>query len=178
MKKNMSIIGLSVLFLLSIILIVGLYSENRSLKESLSKSKIEINQYAEIEERNEEKNLQEKIKFIETAFSDTLTYTNREYGLKNKKATQYFTSESNERIQGVGSDMNPSVKMESSNSKGNVYRDLNIENQFMYVTQVTYKVEENEAMILEHIYQFKILEKNKEYKIDHLEIIPKQPTIY
>lgn len=176
MNKNVGLIGLSILLLLSVVSVVGLYSENTELKEEVSA--LTTQQDSESEEVQEMPNLEEKVQFIQTAFNNMLNYTNEAYNERLEEAKNYFTAESTELLQGVGADEDPSIAIQSSTSNEQVYRSLQGDDQFIYVSEVSYQVEENDPVIIDYFYQFSLIERNNEYRIDHVEIIPKQPTIY
>ena len=176
MNKNVGLIGLSILLLLSVVSVVGLYSENTELKEEVSA--LTTQQDSESEEVQEVPNLEEKVQFIQTAFNNMLNYTNETYNERLEEAENYFTVESTELLQGVGTDEDPSIAIQSSTSNEQVYQSLQGDDQFIYVSEVSYQVEENDPVVIDYFYQFTLIERNNEYRIDNVEIIPKQPTVY
>jgi len=176
MSKNIGLIGLSILLLLSVVSLIGLYSENSELKEEIAVLTTE--QGNENEEIQDVTNLEEETRFIQTAFNNILNYTNETYNQRLSEAKNNFTAESYQLLQGVGNDENLSLSIQSATSNEQVYKSLQGNNQFIYVAEVSYQVEENEPVVFDYFYQFNLLERNNEYRIDNVEIIPKQPTIY
>jgi predicted DNA binding CopG/RHH family protein len=176
MNKNIGLIGLSILLLLSVVSLIGLYSENSELKEEITVLTTE--QGNENEEIQDVTNLEEETRFIQTAFNNILNYTNETYNQRLSEAKNHFSAESYQLLQGVGNDENLRLSIQSATSNEQVYKSLQGDNQFIYVAEVSYQVEENEPVVIDYFYQFNLLEKNNEYRIDNVEIIPKQPTIY
>lgn len=176
MSKNTGLIGLSILLLLSVVSIIGLYSENSELKEEITALTTE--QESEYQEVQDVSNLKDKAQFIQTAFNNMLNYTTETYNERLSKTENYFTVESHELLSGVGNNLEPSIGIQSSTSNEQVYQSLQGDNRFIYVAEISYQVEDNEPVVIEYLYQFNLLERNNEYRIDSVEIIPKQPTIY
>lgn len=179
MNKNAGIIGLSVVLLLSIVSIVGLVSENNTLKKEVAELNATIDDATNQDGDQEDAAIDNQKKaFIQAAFHTVLNYTNDNYTERLDEKQRYFTAESYALMQGVGNDQNPSVAIKSTTENERVYQSAEGDNQFIYAAEVHYQVVDNDPVIIEYLYQLDLLERNKDYRIDNIEVIAKQPTVY
>lgn len=176
MSKNIGLIGLSIFLLLSVASLVGLYSENSELKEEITV--LTTDQGNENGDIQDISNLEDEARFIQTAFNNILNYTNENYNERLSEAENHFSAESYQLLQGVGNDETPDIAIQSATSNEQVYKSLQGDKQYIYAAEVSYQVGENEPVLIDYLYQFNLLERNGDYRIDNVEILPKQPTFY
>lgn len=181
MKKTIALISLSVVLLLTIVSIIGLYQDNRSKDNEIETLKAEVQNQTEYVENQENVNhsttdVVDKVQFINQAFEGYLNYTSESYQTRFSDMRDHFSGETIEKLQGAGTGSTPEVSIESSTNEPLTYASPNTENSFVYVTEIHYQVEDNQPSVFNNIYLIELAEENGQYLITNVDVYSGNPT--
>lgn len=107
--------------------------------------------------------------FIQEAFDTLLNYDNETYEQRNEQVNDYFTVEALEAMIGY-EHIDPQVTFNSSTTNEKVYQSLQSDNGFIYITDISFQVEDNPTNPIKNIYEFELIENNNEYRIDNVQV--------
>lgn len=181
MKKNIALISLSIVLLLTIISIVGLFQDNKSKDNKIQILESEVQAQSEYVKEQDNvnhssTNVVDKVQFVNEAFSGYLNYTSETYQSRFNDMKDYFSTETIKKLQGAGTGSTPSISVESNTSSPLTYASPNTENSFVYVTEIEYQVEENEPSVFTNIYLVELTEDSGEYLITNVDVYSGNPT--
>lgn len=181
MKKTIALISLSIVLLLSIISIVGLYQDNKSKDDRIQTLESEIQEQSEYVEVQDNINhstteVVDKVQFVNEAFGSYLNYTSDTYQTRFNDMKAHFSGDTIKKLQGAGTGSTPNISIESKTTNPLTYASPNTENSFVYVTEIEYQVEDNEPSIFTNIYLVYLTEESGEYLITNVDVYSGNPT--
>lgn len=181
MKKTIALISLSVVLILSIFSIIGLYQDNKSKDDRIQTLESELqaqSEYVEVQDNVNHSTTEvvDKVQFVNEAFGGYLNYTSDTYQTRFNDMKDHFSAETIEKLQGAGTGSTPNISVESNTTSPLTYASPNTENSFVYVTEIEYQVEDNEPSIFTNIYLVDLTEDNGEYLITNVDVYSGNPT--
>ena len=180
MKTKIIIMVETVLLLLAIISIFGLYQDNQQKEANLQTNQEEI---AQLEDQlnvqntgNNTAHIAEKTKFVNSAFAYYLNYNTDNYQSRFEEMKNYFSPSVIEQLSGAGGSETPNISINSSTQNYKTYVNPLEENSFVFVTDIHYQVEDNEPTIFKNVYLIHLSEEKGQNLIDQVDVFSGTPT--
>lgn len=180
MKTKIIMMVESVLLLLAIISIYGLYQDNQQKEADIQTKQEEI---AQLEENlivqssgNNTADIAKKTKFVNSAFADYLNYNTDNYRSRFEDMENYFSPSTIEQLSGAGGTEAPTISINSSTQNYKTYVNPLEDNSFVFVTDIHYQVEDNEPTVFKNVYLIHLSEEKGQYLIDQVDVFSGTPT--
>lgn len=133
----------------------------------------EATQNEEVQAEEETNKNEEKIRFVTKSIDDLYNFDHTSYDVRNDKIQENFT---NERVNEITSleTLDSAIDFVSTVEITEVYQDIANENQFAVEGKMSFQVEDNEATIFRNILTLTIEERDGQYLISEMEMVPIQ----
>lgn len=181
MKKNIALVSLSIVLILTIVSIIGLFQDNRNKTTEILALQEEVQSQSAYVEDQENVNhsstdVVDKIQFVNEAFRSYLNYTSETYQSRFTDMRDHFSGSTIEKLQGAGEGSTPEVSVESSTNSPLTYASPDTENSFVYVTDIEYQIEDNTPSTFTNIYLIEIAEEDGSFLITNVDVYSGTPT--
>lgn len=167
MKKKYQV-AFSILFLSTSLVGCGDSNTDSANEASNNVEEITADETAEEANKNEE-----KIRFVTKSIDDLYNFDHTSYEVRNDKIQENFTIERINEITSMET-LDSAIDFVSTVEITEVYQDIANENQFAVEGKMSFQVEDNEATIFRNILTLTIEERDGQYLISEMEMIPIQ----
>ena len=133
----------------------------------------EVVQDEEIQTEKEANKNEEKIRFVTKSIDDLYNFDHTSYDVRNDKIQEIFTIERFNAITSLET-LDSAIDFVSTVEITEVYQDIANENQFAVEGKMSFQVEDNEATIFRNILTLTIEERDGQYLISEMEMVPIQ----
>lgn len=133
----------------------------------------EATQNEEVQAEEETNKNEEKIRFVTKSIDDLYNFDHTSYDVRNDKIQENFTIE---RVNAITSleTLDSAIDFVSTVEITEVYQDIANENKFAVEGKMSFQVEDNEATIFRNILTLTIEERDGQYLISEMEMVPIQ----
>lgn len=147
--------------------------ETEEIKEEVSKENVpEQGNKTEKTEDETTKN-EEKIRFVTNSINDLFNFDNTTYDERNEKIQENFTVERVNEITSMET-LDSAIDFVSTVDLTEIYQDIANEDQFAIEGEMSFQVDDNEATIFRNILTLTIEERDGQYLISEMEMVPIQ----
>lgn len=144
--------------------------ETEEIKEEVSKENVpEQGKKTEDETAKNE----EKIRFVTNSINDLFNFDNTTYDERNEKIQENFTVERVNEITSMET-LDSAIDFVSTVDLTEIYQDIANEDQFAIEGEMSFQVDDNEATIFRNILTLTIEERDGQYLISEMEMVPIQ----
>lgn len=133
----------------------------------------EVVQDEEIQTEKETNKNEEKIRFVTKSIDDLYNFDHTSYDVRNDKIQENFTIERVNEITSLET-LDSAIDFVSTVEITEIYQDIANENQFAVEGKMSFQVEDNEATIFRNILTLTIEERDGQYLISEMEMVPIQ----
>ena len=133
----------------------------------------EVVQDEEIQTEKEANKNEEKIRFVTKSIDDLYNFDHTSYDVRNDKIQENFTIERVNEITSLET-LDSAIDFVSTVEITEVYQDIANENKFAVEGKMSFQVEDNEATIFRNILTLTIEERDGQYLISEMEMVPIQ----
>ena len=133
----------------------------------------EATQNEEVQAEEETNKNEEKIRFVTKSIDDLYNFDHTSYDVRNDKIQENFTTERVNEITSLET-LDSAIDFVSTVEITEVYQDIANENQFAVEGKMSFQVEDNEATIFRNILTLTIEERDGQYLISEIEMVPIQ----
>lgn len=147
--------------------------ETEEIKEEVSKENVpeQGNKTEKIEDETTKN--EEKIRFVTNSINDLFNFDNTTYDERNEKIQENFTVERVNEITSMET-LDSAIDFVSIVDITEIYQDIANEDQFAIEGEMSFQVDDNEATIFRNILTVTIEERDGEYLISEMEMVPIQ----
>ena len=133
----------------------------------------EATQNEEVQAEEETNKNEEKIRFVTKSIDDLYNFDHTSYDVRNDKIQENFTIERVNEITSLET-LDSAIDFVSTVEITEVYQDIANENKFAVEGKMSFQVEDNEATIFRNILTLTIEERDGQYLISEMEMVPIQ----